>query len=504
MKQTYMLIVAAACIGFPLPPDLHDDRGATDADADTDADVDTDAETGDTATTIGETGDTGFDCGDPQPNGTRRIAGDLELDVAADAHMIGPYGSSAGSEVVGAGDLTGDGLPDLVVGSPVTSEAFVVPGPPVGLLPLATAGFVVTGDNPFFTLGMAGVDADGDGQLDLAIFGDGDDVFVVSGPIVSDVDAITDNLAVLESAGPSNVGSAMDIVRDVNGDGIDDLFVGGGDYDAGGVAFIVPAGSLTGVIAVEDIELSEFRPRQVAAQFGNDVSAGGDHDGDGVEDYLIGAYNDTTGTGGVLPGTGAFFAFDSTYTGFVDTSAAEATVYNSAYDAGVNGPKFADAHRLDFGGDVNGDGYDDVLVGRRRDDSLGASVGTAYLILGPLIGTSDVATIAEAEILGKFLRETSYVNRAGDLDGDDFADFAAGGGDTVFVFYGPGPSGVVEAQNTADARLFDATQLVGFAMDDVGDLDGDCYPDLLIGGPSASTYGGSQDGSAWLIRGGYL
>jgi hypothetical protein len=497
MRRSLLVLLLPSCIVVVTSPD--DDGDPTHVTDTTDTDA---PETGDTGTAGAGTGDTGAP---PE----RNLMGDLDLDVIAAATVIGAReDASAGRAIASVPDLTGDGVSDVVVGTN-TAEVYVLAGPLSGDLEALTDSHIVTHTSGSFgRSAAAGAEADGDGQNDLFV-ADGTGIFVIAGPIAGPVDASLDSLVELETYGLSNSGTAMQVMSDVTGDGLADLLLGGSNYGTvfnDGIAFILPAGGMGagGLLLIDDLAVADIHPVQSGANFGAEVGSQGDHDGDGVEDLLIGSPKDQTG--GVLATAGAFFVFDSTVTGFLDTTAAEATVFSSAQDSGgLGGVDFADEHRLDFAGDVNGDGYDDVVASREREDAAGAEVGTAYLVHGPMAGTADVVDVAHAEIVGTgavpFGHEALYVKRAGDLDGDGFADYAAGGGDTVFLFYGPGPSGVVLAQETADARLFAFANLVGQTMQDVPDMDGDGYNDLLIGSWNSSNLL-ANDGTVWLVLGG--
>ena len=441
--------------------------------------------TGETGLLAGATGDTGIGCGGPQAN-PRRIEGALDLTVAAEAHLDGSGDDLwAGISVAGVGDLTGDDLPDIAVGS-ASGRVYLFPGPVSGELKTRGDAFIL-GEQliSYGQFGIAAFDADGDGEPDLAAYGDYSEVAVVLGPITGDVDVSQFAFAFLSSPPfGHNIGYAMQPAGDLSGDGMEDLFLGGDTYNA---AFLLAAGSVTGGDqSYEDIALLELHAAALLVDsFGSEVAARGDQDADGVGDLLVGSDND-----GPL-GAGAFYVFDGALTGWADSTAATATLYTT-----ITG-NLGDLNHLDFAGDVNGDGYDDMLVGREDGGYFGR--GTIYLVHGPVSGTMDVATVAAAEIVGVIAAQTVTVERAGDLDGDGFGDYASGGiNDTVYVFYGPGPAGFAEATLTADAILSPGGTL-GSSMDDVGDIDGDCYPDLLIGAPF--TGGG---GEAWLVRGGYL
>jgi len=95
--------------------------------------------------------------------------------------------------------------------------------------------------------------------------------------------------------------------------------------------------------------------------------------------------------------------------------------------------------------DVNGDTFDDVLIGTSRVDDLGSSNGGAYLLLGPALGTLSTAS-------GRYLGDGQWgdssggvvVNGAGDVNGDGYNDIVLGASST---WHGRGSAHVVFGQD---------------------------------------------------------
>jgi hypothetical protein len=216
------------------------------------------------------------------------------------------------------------------------------------------------------------------------------------------------------------------------------------------------------------------------ALFGWSVAAVGDVDGSGVGDVLIGAPGQGSGDGAVyLVLDGGFGAWDARYTG-------------------VSG---AEAGSAVSGGDVDGDGRADLVVGAPNHDG---GVGRAYVVYGsptPSGGSLSTAGGAISSLTsGSSLG--SAVSVAGDLDQDGVDDVVIGvpgvGAGSVALFYGPVVG--LTAIGTEDVTITGASSGdgLGRSLGAPGDVNGDGYPDLLVGAP-AHDGGGTDRGQASLI-----
>jgi len=262
---------------------------------------------------------------------------------------------------------------------------------------------------------------------------------------------------------------------DVNGDGFDDIIVGARGYNyigprqtLEGAAFVY-YGSATGPSATPDWEIhGEIEDMQL----GRIVSSAGDVNGDGYDDVLVGAYVGT-GTLRVYFGSASGLspeAWDWSVAGY-------GTVASSA-------------------GDVNGDGYDDVLVGS-------SGVNRAYVFFGSSSGPS--LTPDWIGVGGSGTYFGGSVAPAGDVDGDGYADIIIGARlygslDTgrVWVYRG-GPTGPDTSINFAPT-LPDGAEF-GYDVQTAGDVNADGFADVLVG---AQFYDGAnpKEGRAYLFLGG--
>ncbi len=220
-------------------------------------------------------------------------------------------------------------------------------------------------------------------------------------------------------------------------------------------------------------------------QFGIALTLGGDANGDGRADLAVGS--STSDEAGQNAGKVSIFFGRAVPAGVADLEI-----------TGDPGSFFGAA--VAWVGDVNGDHYDDLLVGAFLDSTAGASAGRAYLFLGgnPMDAVADVIITGTAA--GDYLGRA--VGAAGDLNGDGYMDFAVGAprtvNGTVYVFFG----GVVP-DGTADLVLHGAAagDQFGGAIAGPGNVDGIAGDDLLIGAPRSSALH-TWEGAAYVYSGG--
>lgn len=363
-----------------------------------------------------------------------------EVSVAdADATLVGEAAGDGAGTWIAAGDVDGDGIADVLTSAPyaegVAGAAWLVRGPFTGTRRLEDADLRIAGTPETETGSGAAIGPVALGDLD----GDGLAELVVSAPLASGVWRFSG--AALGSVGLD----AADGERfGAEGDGAGTRLVVGGDLDGDGLADLVvgapsastDAGAVGGVALVSGAftgtgALADtarwLYGESVDAQAGAGVASPGDIDGDGVADLLVGA------PGAVAPGDldlaaiGAAYVFYGPIPEAMSLANADARLYGTA--AGDRaGTAVAGV------GDVDGDGLPDVMVGApgvdlvREDPADGADAGAAYLLRGPILGDAALAD-AHCTLLGDAAGQEAGADLVAldDLNEDGRADVAVGG-----------------------------------------------------------------------------
>jgi Ca2+-binding RTX toxin-like protein len=388
-------------------------------------------------------------------NATGRSVIDLTFLTPSQGFIIqgDATGDYAGRSVSSAGDINGDGYDDLIVGAPngddggrYAGEAYVVFGSASGFgtvdgtgrsvidLTFLTPsqGFIIQGDAPLDFAGRSvssAGDLNGDGYGDLIVgAGDGDDggdgageAYIVFGSAsgFGSVDATGRSVIDLTSLAPSQgfiiqgdterdyTGSSVSSAGDINGDGFDDLIIGAKFGDDGGnvagEAYVV-FGSAAGFGSVDGtgrsvIDLTSLTPSQgfiiqgdLAFDYtGYSVSSAGDINGDGFDDLIVGAWG---GDGGG-PNAGEAYVIFGSASGFGTVNATGRSVIDLTFLTPSQGFIIQGDAPLDYAGrsvssagDINGDGFDDMIVGALVGDDGGSAAGEAYVIFGSALGAS--------------------------------------------------------------------------------------------------------------------
>jgi hypothetical protein len=343
---------------------------------------------------------------------------------------IGNFGIS----VAGAGDVNGDGFSDVIIGQPgvINGNAYVYLGSATGVDP-TTPGTILTGVGPFGVSVASAGDVNGDGFSDVVVGNGLGSASVYSGSNIG----LSIIPTTLIGTG-TNYGTSVATAGDVNGDGFSDVIVG----NAGGSAFIY-AGSALGISTSASTTLSEVG---AAANYGVSVASAADVNGDGYSDVVVG---DGGGNAYVYHGSGA---------GLSAIAAAH------LIEAGTFGITVSGA------GDVNGDAFGDVIVGDNN--------GNAYVFNGSTTGVSTAATTTLTNAAGNF---GNSVAGAGDVNGDGYSDVIVGAysASSAFTYQGS-PTGSIST-NTISIVGQNAFDRYGLSVSSAGDINADGYSDVIVG-----------------------
>ncbi|SDH39284.1 Por secretion system C-terminal sorting domain-containing protein [Dyadobacter soli] len=405
-----------------------------------------------------------------------------------------------GTAIASAGDVNGDGYSDIMIGCHTfdngqTDEGhvFVYHGSAGGINP--TGHTQITSNNPGaeigFSVATAG-DVNADGYSDVVVgapyydLGENNEgvAFVYYG---SQAGLVTNTCHTLqENKANSRFGRAVSGAGDVNGDGFDDIVVGADAYTNGqedeGAIFIYH-GSSTGIGTQAVIH---FERNFAESYMGCSVAAAGDVNRDGYADVVVGAMGVTNSA--------------YVYQGSSNGIAGNPQILQPAKDG--NDSQFGVS--VASAGDVNGDGYGDLIVG---DNLRGTSdVGAAFIYHGSNTG---VATTAAVILQGNQTDANMgrSVAGAGDINGDGYSDVIVGAPDyengqnnegVVLAYYGSS-AGIANASPVL-LEMNKASSGFGSEVGSAGDVNGDGYSDIIVGDP-VFTNGEQFEGAAYVFQG---
>ena len=391
-----------------------------------------------------------------------------------------------GTSVATAGDVNGDGYADMIVGAPsYTSDP---------------------------------VNQSGEGAA-FVYYGSGAGL------------RTTANWQVESNQSAASLGWSVATAGNVNGDDYDDVYddviVGAPWYSNGqdneGAAFVYH-GSSTGLSTVRPNVVTDPTPQpdwraesnQEGSFFGISLATAGDVDNDGYTDVIIGADFYDHGQ----PNEGAVFMYHGSSTGLSTEPPnvaepapkpdwlAESNQENSYFGGSVA-----------TAGDVNKDGFDDVIIGASWYDlDENFECGAAFVYHGSASGLSTASSLPPEPTPRPDWRkvsdqESSYfggsVSTAGDVNADGYADVIVGAVDysngqtdegAAFVYHGS-TSGL----QTAAGWVGDGNQVAssfGSAVAGAGDINKDGFADVIIGAPFYDWNGIANSGAVFLYRGG--
>ena len=413
----------------------------------------------------------------------------------------GQAGAQLGWAVSGIGDVDGDGFEDVAVSADLYDVAagdegrvWVFSGSPEGLevSPAAVLDGAGSGDRFGASLARAG-DVNGDGYADLLVgapgYSDGEAdegaVFLFYGSAAG-LETISSWSAESNQAG-AQLGAAVAGAGDVDGDGSGDVLAGAPGWTfteaSEGAAFLYLGGA-AGPPAVADWS---WASGQEGAQAGASLAGAGDFDGDGFADVVVGAPAWDDGE----VDEGGVFVFEGSSGGpsLLPDRVLQSTEAGASFGFSVAAL-----------GDVDGDGYGDLLVGSpNSDDWGGADEGETFLYQGTAAGVSPTQSWPPRSNQAN-ARFGWSVAAAGDLNGDGFADLAIGSDQWTSDEAAEGRLHLAFGRVGQPVGLFEQTldlggqaqAHLGHAVAAAGDVNGDGLGDLVAGAPMMDV-GGEED-----------
>jgi len=427
-----------------------------------------------------------------------------------------------GYSVAGAGDINADGYSDVIVGAPRCDDganieeglAFVYYGSAKGLSPDpdATPDDADQGDAWFGRSVSTAGDINGDGYDDVIIgacyYDDEENVdegrvFVYYGSVTglsSFPDWIGDDA---DQAG-AHFGWSVATAGNVNGDKFADIIIGASEFDDGtnwyeGRAFVYH-GSALGLSTTPDSAPGDAD--QGSAGFGWSVACAGDVNGDGYSDVLIGAPMYTQWAPPLNTQEGRAYLYYGSATGI---SVAPDWIGD---DGNQNMAAFG--WSVASAGDVNGDGYSDVIIGAFFASDGWGREGRAFVHYGSAAGLSPLPDFAFSDADQAEARFGISVAGAGDVNGDGYSDVIIGA-----AYYNEGP---INDEGRAFIHFGSAKGLSAYAnciLDDAdtysyfgisvacaGDINGDGFADVIIGAHLFNDGINYNNGRAFVYYGG--
>jgi hypothetical protein len=474
----------------------------------------------------------------------------------------------SGRSVSSAGDVNGDGIDDLIIGASSADpngisdagQSYVVFGSNSGF----GASFNLSelnGSNGFAINGIAAVDfsgesvssagdVNGDGIDDLIIganFADPNGInyagqsYVVFGSnsgFAADLNLSTLNgsngFAINGIAANDQSGFSVSSAGDVNGDGIDDLIIGAKGADLNGINYAgqsyVVFGSNSGFGAGLNLSTLDgsngFAINGIAFfdQSGYSVSSAGDVNGDGIDDLIIGAKG--ADPNGINYAGQSYVVFGSN-SGFA--AGLNLSTLNGSNGFAINGIAAYDSSgfSVSSAGDVNGDGFDDLIIGAVFASPNGIFLaGQSYVVFGSNSGFSASLNLSTLDgsngfaINGIAANDFSSwsVSSAGDVNGDGIDDLIIGArgadpngigsaGQSYVVFgsnsgFGAGLNlSTLDGSNGFAINGIAAFDYSGVSVSSAGDVNGDGFDDLIIGANRANPNGLTNAGQSYVVFG---
>lgn len=452
------------------------------------------------------------------------------INLSSFTKLVGEAANDQSSMAMVAGDFNNDGFDDIAIGAPYDDTTGTdggavyifygddVDAAPTGTIDLSTADAKLRSEaaGDYVGTSLDSGDFNADGYDDLVIGAPGESsvtagagaAYIVYGKSdqFTSISLEDANTKIFGLTASDSAGAAVASVGDVNGDTYHDIIIGAAGRDDGGpssgAAYLI-YGETSGII---DTTLSSadviFTGENENDFAGYSVDGAGDINGDDYDDVIIGAYGDNAGANDA----GAAYIM---YGGTGDT--ALSSIDLASADVKVTGEAASDAAgwQVRGGGDVNADGYDDMLISAYLEDTGGTNAGAVYVVYGQ----ADAHASGSLSSAVKFLGETAgdeagySISLDGDINGDGYADMVIGAiyddsnatdAGSAYVVYGQADNFTTMDLSFADVMVQGnaANDNLG-TMVSVGDINGDRMSDLILGAIGEDA-GGTSAGAGYI------
>ncbi len=396
-----------------------------------------------------------------------------------------------------------------------------LPGKDTNLDIASSSSFLGEGINNYFGSYCKIIkDINGDGYDDILISADNADGGATSSGVVylffgspngwpKDTSASKANASFQSNTSYEFLGRAIASVGDVNGDGLDDIVIGDPYFNwwdgKAGLFFGKRSGwHLNTTLDDADVVFNST----LKTQLGYSIDGVGDVNRDGYDDFIISAPKYS----GIYSNQGITYLI----AGKAHWSKNE-SVDNIALSSfeGENGNDQA-GEMVSAAGDVNGDGFNDFLIASPQNNEVASHAGQVYLVLGRASGWQTRLSLANvnASFTGEMYNATAGGGLAsgGDLNGDGYDDMVIGApydaqaaqeAGQAYVVFGRPSGWQMDTDLSKSNASFTGINLqhVGGNLADNGDLNGDGIDDLVIGVPTTNPGTGAFDGKIYIVPG---